>query len=366
MQKFLSLAAIFVFLCSLAFGQKIEKPTLVPKPASDEQAALIRQGVALHDKKDFDGAIAKYKAVLAENPDCTLALYELSISYFEKGDKTNAMETAVKGSKYRADELPLFYGTIASVIDDNGQPEEAVKIYRDAIKVIKDDKDFIKHLASLYFNLGVTYARQKKYAEARTELKKAVDIDYAYPSPHFVLSQVFLNSKYKVPAILASARFVTLEYNSQRTVRSAALIAGSIDGAQKDPKTGNIIVNLDFLAPTDEGEFGMYDLMLGTLMVIDKEKDGGKDKSKGERFSEAIDSLIAMLAEDKKLKATFVGKHYIPFLDAMKKAGHTQAFSYLVLRQAGGNAEANKWTELNADKIAALINWSKAYSLPTK
>jgi tetratricopeptide (TPR) repeat protein len=366
MQKFLPLAAIFVFLSAIALGQKIEKPTLIPKPATDEQTALIRQGIALHDKKDFDGAIAKYKAVLIENPDCTPALYELSISYFLKGDKTNAIETAVKGSKYRSDELPLFYGTIASVIDDIGKPEEAVKIFRDAIKIIKDDKDFVKHLASLYFNLGVTYTRQKKYVEARTELKRAVELDYAYASPHFVLSQVFFSSKYKIPAILASARFVTLEYNTQRTARSATLIAGSIDGAQKDPKTGNIVVNLDFFAPTDEGEFGMYDLMLGTLMVIDDEKGGNKNKSKGERFADAVDSLIGMLSEDKKLKSTFVGKQYIPFLDSMKKAGHTTAFSYLVLRQAGGNAEADKWTELNADKIVALINWSKAYSPQAK
>ena len=356
--------SIFVFLAFFAFtvtAQKIERPTLTPKPSTAEQDALIREGIALHDKKDFDGAIAKYKHALVDNPDNTFALYELAMSYYSKGSKADALETSLKGSKYRSEELPLFYGIIASVVDDAGKPDEALKIYRDAIKILEKDKEYSKHLANIYFNIGVTYTRQKKYDEARKELKTAVELNYSYPSPHFVLSQVFYSSKYKVPALLAASRFVTVEYNTQRTVQASRMIAATVDGGQRDPKTGNIVVNLDFFAPKDEGEFAMYDLMLGTLMTIEDEKEEKKNRSKGEKFVDAMDSLIAMFAEDKKLKSTFVGKNYIGYLDALKKAGHTPAFAYLVLRQAGGSPEAEKWTQLNSDKIMALIDWAKAY-----
>lgn len=364
MAKVLSLAFFLVFASSVGFGQKIEKPTLTPKPSTDEQTLTIRQGIALHDKKDFDGAIAKFKQVIAENPDNTLAIYELALSYYTKGDKTNAIETSVKGSKYRCDELPLFYGIIANVIDDVGKPDEAIKIYRDAIKIVKDDKEFDRHLSSLHFNLGVTYTRQKKYLEARQELKKAVEYNYNYASPHYLLSEVFIGSKYKVPAMLAAARFVPLEFNTQRRIRAATIFAATLDSGKKDKKTGNITINLDFFAPKDEGEFAIYDLLLGTLMTIDEEKDQDKNKSRGERFAAAVDSIIGMLAEDKKLRSTFVGKYYIPFLEGMKKDGHTTAFSYLILRQAGNNPEAVKWTDLNGDKVMAMINWAKAYKLP--
>ena len=134
--RYLSLTVLI--LSTALSAQKIEKPTMTPKAPTAQQQAVIQEGIALHDKKDFDGAIAKYKQVIAENPDSALALYELALSYYAKGDKTNAIETAVKGSKYRADELPLFYGIIANVIDDIGKPDEAVKIYRDAIAIIRN------------------------------------------------------------------------------------------------------------------------------------------------------------------------------------------------------------------------------------
>ncbi len=63
---------------------------------------------------------------------------------------------------------------MANAIDDVGKPDEAIKIYRDAIKML-DDKRHDGHLSSLYYNLGVTYVRQKKYNEAGVELKKAVE-----------------------------------------------------------------------------------------------------------------------------------------------------------------------------------------------
>lgn len=364
MRLIISLVIALLFCFSLIFGQKIEKPVLTPKPVTEEHKLAIRQGIALHDKKDFDGAIAKYKQVLAENPDSTLALYELALSYYNKKDMVNALETALKGSKYRSDELPLFYGVIANITDDAGKPDEAIKIYRNAIKIISDDKEFERHVSSLYFNLGVTYARQKKYLEARQELKKAVEYNYHYPSPHYLLSEVYYGSKYKVPAMLAAARFVVLEYNTNRTLRSAAIFAAGLEGAKKDEATGNINIFLDLNAPKDEGDFGMYELLLGTLMTVKEDKD--KEKSKGELFAEAVDSFIGLVSEDKNLKKTFVGKYYVPFMAALKMEGHSAAFAYLVLRQTGGNPEAEKWTQLNSDKVMAMINWAKGYRLTEK
>jgi tetratricopeptide (TPR) repeat protein len=352
-----------VFAVSIA-AQSIQKPTLTPKPNTPEQEATIREGISLHDKKDFAGAIAKYKQVLAENPDSTLTLYELALTQYAKGDKADSLETALKGSKYHSNELPLFYGMIANVVDDAGKPDEAIKIYRDAGKILKDEKDSDRHLSSIHFNLGVTYTRQKKYVEAREELKKSIEYNPQYASPHFVLGEVYSVSKYKVPAMLAAVRFVSLEYNTQRTVRSSAIVVGGLDSAKKDEKTGSINIFMDLSAPKDEGDFGMYDLLLPTLMTVKDEKDGSK--SKGELFAESFETFVSLLSEDKKLKSTFVGKVYIPYLVELKKAGHAKTLSYLVLRQAGGNDEATKWTELNGDKIVALINWAKNYAPPQK
>ncbi len=111
MKKYLLFVIVAIFLSASVFGQKIAKPTLTPKPVTDAQKAIIQDGIKLHDQKQFDGAIKKYEQVLAENPDATFAIYELALSYYTKGDREKAVETAVRGTKYRSQELPLFLGS---------------------------------------------------------------------------------------------------------------------------------------------------------------------------------------------------------------------------------------------------------------
>jgi tetratricopeptide (TPR) repeat protein len=253
---------MFATVCH--FGQKIEKPTLTAKPLTEHQRSLVEEGIGLHKQKKFDAAILKYELVLGENPDATVAIYEKAISLYTKGEKEKAIETAVLGAKYRSEELPLFYLVIANVIDDAGKPKEAVKIFRDAIKILEKEKDMDRHLSSVHFNLGITYFRQNLMAESRAELKKSVEYNPLYPSPHFVLSEIF-GSDYKVPSLLAAMRFISLEYNTTRTDRAVATVKRVLAPAEKDKETGNINIFMNLNAPKDEGDYGMYDLQLGTL-----------------------------------------------------------------------------------------------------
>jgi hypothetical protein len=58
------------------------------------------------------------------------------------------------------------------------------------------------------------------YAEAKEQLKRAVELNNAYPSPHYLLSEVFMGTKYRIPALLAAIRLLSLEPNSQRSERA--------------------------------------------------------------------------------------------------------------------------------------------------
>ncbi|MEP6904033.1 MAG: hypothetical protein ABJA66_20090, partial [Actinomycetota bacterium] len=171
-------------------------------------------------------------------------------------------------------------------------------------------------------------------------------------------AEIYSGTKYKVPAMLAAARLISLELNSPRSKRSATIFLNTLQAAKKDEKTGDINIFLDLNAPKDEGDFGIYDFILGTLTTVKSDKD--KNKSDEEIFAEAFDTLIALLAEDKKLQSTFVGKNYIPFLVQMKTKGYSKIFAYLVLQQ-DGNKTAEKWLIANSPKTVEFINWAKAY-----
>lgn len=353
-----------MFFCLISVltvsAQKMGKPTIVPTEATAEQKQIIEEGIRLHDEKKYDEAIKKYEQVLKENPNNDLAVYEMALSLYNKKDFTKATETAYRLIQFKSKTGILGYGLIANVLDDQGKPKEAIEIYQKAIKQLADDASLNNHTSSLYYNLGLTHFRQKQYLEAREALKKSVQNNFAYPSPNYLLAIIFDGTKYKVPALLAAARLLSLEMNTERSKNSAAVILSVLNSAKKDEKTGNVQIFMDINAPKDEGDFGMYDLLLGTLVTMKDEKD--KNKSKTEIFAEAVDTLISLLSEDKKLPKTFVGKTYIPFMAEMKKSGHSKTFAYVILQQ-NGDKDALKWLVENEKSYRDFLNWSRNYQL---
>jgi tetratricopeptide (TPR) repeat protein len=358
MKKLLYPIIAICLFAAIVTAQKLPKPTQLPSPLSADESKTLNAGIVHHDAKRYDEAIAQYDKILTGNADATIAIYEKALSLYAKGDRDKAMETAYLGAKYKSDELAMFYSIMANCLDDVGKGDDALKIYREAESLLKSDIGMARHLSSVYYNIGVTYVRQKKYVEARAELKKAVETNFAYASPHYLLSVVYQGTKYKIPAFAAAARFLTLEYNSQRSATAANIITEVLKPAEKDAKTGSINIFMDLNAPKDEGDFGMYDLLLGTLTTVKSDKD--KNKTENEVFVDALGTVIGLLADDKKLGSSFVGKHYIPFLVELKKKGHLEPFGYMVL-YISGKKDAMTWLEANNEKFGSFLAWSKAF-----
>jgi hypothetical protein len=62
--------ALFV---AFAFAEEsLPEVTREPSLSSPAQQALVQEGVALHDAGDYDGAIRKYKQVLADTPNVVM------------------------------------------------------------------------------------------------------------------------------------------------------------------------------------------------------------------------------------------------------------------------------------------------------
>lgn len=363
MKKFLLTLTLFVALVAGANAQKISRPTLESVPPTEAQLEMIRTAIGLHDAKRYKEAIETYKQVLDENPAATLALYELSLTHYVAKEPENVIKTALEGTQYRSKQLPLFYLMIANVLADQGKGDDAIKLYRNAIKILKKEKNMTDHLSAVHYNLAGQYIRQKAFTEARQELKTAVETYNASSNPHRLLSELFIETDYRIPALLAAGRFISLEYNTDRSTRAAHVITTLMRPAQKDEKTGNTTINLNFGAPTDEGEFAMYEMMLPMLGIVSDEADEEKKKmTDEERFADSFDTFISMLEEDKNLRKTFVGKNYVPFYADMKKAGYVPVFSHLVLYRSG-NEKALAFLSKNDVKVKEFLEWAKAYQL---
>jgi hypothetical protein len=351
---------VILTLTIVASSQRLGKPTLTPSELTGPQRLTLQEGIELHDAKNYREAIAKYRSILAENPNNPGAMYELAMTLHANGDALESVELAYRGTKYISDVLPLFYVLIANNLDDHGKPQEAVRIYQDGLKLLEKDPRYGKYRASLNYNLSITYLNQNKVPEARKALKQAVEDDYSYASPHYLLSIVFSNGRYRIPAFLAASRFVSVEYGTPRARKAIDVIFASLRPAAKDPKTGNTVITLEADGPTDEGDFGPIDMLFGMLTAMPADK--GEDRSDNQAFISGVDKMIGLLTSDKKIASTFVGRNYVPFMAEMKARGHIEAFANMIMViRDSRNQEASKWISSNDAKVKAFVSWAKAY-----
>ena len=349
---------------SAVVAQKIQPPTLTPTPLTDGQKARIREGAELHDRGDYDGAIAKYEQVLAENPNNDLVLYELSFTYQMKKDYRKSLELAMKGVQYKSQELSLFYVVIGNDLDELGESKKAVEIYKQGIKIEPDN-------GMLYYNLALTHTRLNDFEEARKNLKKAVYLNPNHASSHVALAQVFQKMGYKTPALFAVMRFLVVEPRSRRSANAYRLFSGLMQGGVTVGKNPNEInIMFDPSAKKDEGDFGSLDLVLGLskaarAMGKEKENEKEKEKSEAQQLVDQIDTFLAILSEGdpKGDKGKFVWRYYIPYFIEVKKRNYVEPFAYYI-SQASGMSGVPEWLQANEARVNEFVSWSKSYQWP--
>jgi tetratricopeptide (TPR) repeat protein len=183
--------------------------------------------------------LAKYKQVLAESPGQVHALHEASLTYFAQKDYENAMALARQGAEFKSDLLPSFYMTIGSGLDETGRREDAIAVYKAAIKRVPN-------FALLHYNLGLTLIRSEKYGEAKQALQKGLLLDPNHRSSHLLLGSVYRQMGYRVPAILAFSRFLALEPDTPRSVQILPVLQGLIaGGVTKGDEPGHVNITLN-------------------------------------------------------------------------------------------------------------------------
>lgn len=324
---------------------------------------MIREGVALHDKGNYEGAIAKYKQVLAENPWEVNALHELAFTQFLSKDYQGSLATARIGAQCRSQALPGFYVAMANALDELGKRGDAIDIYKAAIKQNPN-------VALLHYNLAISLRASGKHAEAKAAVQKALRVNPNHPSSHVVLAALYQDMGHRIPAILAYSRYLLLEPESDRSMKVLPALLDLLNkGVGKGKQANEITI---FVGGTpkkgDEGDFMAVEmgmairLAAGLITVPDEVK---KEPASPFQKLVALYAVMGEVLENSKPKGGFAATYYAPFFAALTKAGHTDAFAAAAFRAAQLEGSAD-WAKTNASKIEAFDGWSRAYSWPTQ
>jgi tetratricopeptide (TPR) repeat protein len=352
-----ALLAIITFcLSAYALGQ-VDPPKLVPTPATGQQALLIQEGVAQHDRGNYDAAIKRYEEVLVENPNNVEALYELSFSYAMKKDYRKSLEVAHRGAKYKSDMLAGFYMQIGNNLDQLGEPKKAVEVYKSGIKLLPN-------MAMLHFNLAVTYSNMGKPDDARKTVKQALSIDPNHPGSHAFLSGLWHQEGYKTPALLAACRFLVLEPRSARAAGPLRIVKEVMAGGVTTGPNNQITIFVDTSSKKDEGDFGAIDMVLGLGRAVSM-SEKNKGKTQMQLLAGQFETFFAIMSEqsDRADRNKFTWKFYAPYFMEMKQKNFVEPFVYYIT-QGDGNEETLKWLAGNKARVGDFLAWSKMYKWP--
>ena len=353
------LLAVLTALADPVWSDASQLPDVVAVPTFEKHAELIRNGISLHDNGDYNGAIGAYRTVLDDNPDDVSALYELAFSYFVNQDYANCIRSATKGTAYHSMLQTQFQGVLGNCLDASGEPEKALRVYHLGLEESPMD-----HL--LHYNVAITYQNLGKSDEAILHFKKAINSNPHHAGSHLALSEYYLAHGYRIPALLASARFLILEPDSAR-VEIAMSTLHSILRAQTiqvDDKRIRIFMNSD--AKTDEGNFRPAELALSLAeaeasALSEEGKDQSPLKATLHRFGKLFGFLgrFGEMAKGQQQNG-FAWDHYVSYFGQVEEMGFIEPFVYYTHQTVAWEG-IEDWIDANDGRIEDFLEWSRNY-----
>jgi len=326
----------------------------------EEVSRLVSEGIALHDKGDFEGAIKKYDEALKIDKENFNALYEKSYSLVSMGKKKECANICKDLLKKFPDHpnLAAVYIQYGSVLDDMDKPKDALEVFDEGIKKYPD-----QYL--LYFNKGLTLQKSGRIEEALLEYQHSLAIRPLHSSSNYYTGML-LQKPNKIPALLAYCTFMAIEPNSKRSQDGYTQV-NQIIGANVKKEGNNITIMLDPSMLDDkknkkaENNFRSVEMIFSLTSALDNSK--GIDsiaKSPVQKFSLKLQLLINSLGESLKDNKGFYWEHYVPFFVEMKEKGWVDVVARLIYL-SDGTEESADWVKDNEDKIGEFYDWLKAY-----
>ena len=306
---------------------------------------LVAEGIELHDSGDYAGAIEMYKKALKKDSKSSLIHYELSLSYFKNEEYEKSIHHAEYVIKQKDENAIPAYINKGNCLDLLGKPDEAIKLYKKAIK-----KE--KHHYLLYFNLAVTCSKQRMYDEAEENCILAIRNKGGHASSHLLLGSVSSIKQNKVQSVLALHYFLLLEPTSSRSENAYTVMKENFGGNIKKDGTNQITITL---SPDGDSRMMAASLSLALFATTDEEDSTLTEMDQFIANTTDFYKVLGEMLEEKEKEIWW--NYYIPFYAELAESEHMETYCHYISQS--GREESATWIEENEDDLAAFANWLK-------
>lgn len=312
----------------------------------------LNEGIKLHDKGDYNGAIKQYQQALQLNPNSSSVNYEIANTYFSL---KNYQKTIEYSDKVLSQEKSPFrdhaYIIKGSALDLLGKPQNAIDVYKSGIKEYPDNY-------LLYYNLALTlYNSNGKSKDIEESIRHALLLKPTHASSHLLLGYLMNNERQRVKSVLCLYNFLLLEPKNNRAADAYQLLVQQLEqGVKKENgKPTTIIVSDNKL----NDDFSAIELSL-SLMAASKGIDKNKEKTEMELFIQNTSTLFSISGELKKDNKNFWWVYYVDFFYNLQKNNFVEPLAYFI-SQSKNDPSISSWLEKNDQKVKSLLSWSYSY-----
>jgi antitoxin component YwqK of YwqJK toxin-antitoxin module/tetratricopeptide (TPR) repeat protein len=306
-------------------------------PTYTEAAALIKEGVALHDAEKYDEAAARYQLVTPGDSAYAQAQAELALSLLAAEKYQASIEAARRSLAVEAFE-PELYSTLGSAYEGLKQLTEARQAYTTGIKLFPYNEN-------LWINQGVLELNQHQTAAALASLQRAIALRPAKASGHRLLGVMAARQGQTAHAMLSLLLFLAIEPEGPRS--NAVLV-----DLERLSQGIAIIDKEDQAAPVAPNTaFEELDQLLTSKVALNAAY------TTKVKFKASIVKQLQLLVEKFPLDADpasdFWVRAYGPVIKALRQDDNLTTFTYLILSSAEDKS-AQQWLKSNKSRVEKL------------
>lgn len=224
MKKRLLLMLVMMFTIGLVFGQESDEKT-------EKAWKLVQEGVALHDKGQYEEAVKKYDEALKVLPDNPSFVYEKAYSLLALGKRDDAKKVLGKIIKKKSQDkdqggMSRVYMLQANLLDEDGEQLEALAVYDQALESLPVGDAKLLQLAC--YNKALTLFNLNEENNAKVEdrvdqiiyyLTASLECNAIHPGTHVLFSGIFSEigqyylsiADYAIAALLSGERTSLIE-----------------------------------------------------------------------------------------------------------------------------------------------------------
>ena len=192
-----------------------------PKNAKsvDNSDKLIKQGVELFDKQEYEKAVSLFIQVPMGDSLYGLAQYELAYTYYvmEEYDKGIVIVERLIEDNENGVSHSVNYTLLGNIYSEKGSWDESLAIFEKALRIYPYNNQ-------LWFNKGVVHLKKSEFALAADCFQQAIFANPTHQTSHFRLGVAYLSMGMTVQGIMAIDYAVIINPKSRTAISGLQLL----------------------------------------------------------------------------------------------------------------------------------------------